>query len=52
MNQRRVRTLVRFSLVALLVPLLLAIACKPMSEEEILESILQNVDDIDGEITM
>jgi len=52
MNQRQVRTLVRFSLVALFVLPLLVNACKPMSEEEILESILQNVNDIDGEITI
>jgi len=52
MNHLRARTLVRFSLVVLFLPLLLVNACKPMSDEEILESILQNVNDIDGEITI
>jgi len=40
MNHLRARTLVRFSLVVLFLPLLLVNACKPMSDEEILESIL------------
>lgn len=48
-----VRKIARLKLLALLVPLmmLVAIACVP-SEEEIIEGILQNVDFINGEITI
>ena len=53
MNWLRLRTVARNKLLALFMPLMLlaAIACTP-SELELLEGILQNVDSVNGEITI
>ena len=53
MNWIQLSTVARFKLFALFVPLMLlaAIACTPI-EAELLEGILQNVDAVNGEITI